>query len=92
MSLSYQDQIGLLKDIMVNHLEDSQGSASEYSQIGRLVKSLLANHQIDYQLAPVLEEIYLYCQKSFQTNDLERHIGDHQGHLSQWIGHIDQYS
>lgn len=77
---------------MVNHLEDSRGSISECGQIGRLVKSLLDNPQIDHQLTPVLEEIYLYCQKGFQTNDLESHIGDHQEHLSQWIGNINQYS
>ncbi|GIN21693.1 MAG TPA: hypothetical protein DEO65_08010 [Bacillus bacterium] len=92
MSLSYQNQIDLLKDIMVNHLEDSQGSVSECRQIERLVKSLLTNQNIHHKLAPVLEEIYLYCQTGSQTADLESHIDSHQRHLSQWIGHIDQYT
>lgn len=92
LSLSYENQIELLKDIMVNHLEDSQGSVSECSQIGRLVKSLLANQQVDQQLTPVLQEIYTYCQTGSQSSDLESHIDEHQAHLSQWIGNINQFS
>lgn len=92
MSLSYKNQIQLLKDIMMNHLEDSQGSVSECSQIGRIVKSLLSNQQIDPKLTPVLEEIYSYCQTGTQIRDLDSHIDSHQEQLSQWIGNINQFS
>ncbi|MFD1706795.1 YtzH-like family protein [Siminovitchia sediminis] len=92
MPLSYHDQIGLLKDIMVNHLEDLQGSVSECTQIGRLVKSLLANQEVHPELTPVLEEIYFYCQTGSRTKDLTGHIDSHQEHLSHWIGNIDQYT
>ncbi|RST76446.1 hypothetical protein D4T97_006700 [Siminovitchia acidinfaciens] len=92
MSLSYENQIELLKDIMMNHLEDSQGSVSECSQIGRLVKSLLANQQVDHQLTPVLQEIYAYCQTGSRTPSLDSHINEHQEHLSQWIEDMDQFS
>lgn len=92
MSLSYQDQVNLLQDILVNHLVDCCGSVSECEQIGRLVKSLLANDSVSLELQPLLEEIYTYCQSGKNSPDLESHINAHQEELSQWVGQINSYS
>ena len=92
MSLSHQDQVNLLQDILVNHLEDCCGSVSECEQIGRLVKSLLANDSVSPELQPLLEEIYTYCQSGKNSSDLESHINAHQEELSQWVGQINSYS
>ncbi|MBS4216763.1 YtzH-like family protein [Bacillus sp. FJAT-49711] len=92
MSLKVQDQVGLLQDILVNHLEDCCGSVSECEQLGRLVKSLLASNSISSDMQPLLEEIYTYCQSGKNSSDLESHINAHQEELSQWVGQINSYS
>lgn len=92
MSLSHQDQVRLLQDILVNHLEDCCGSVSECEQLGRLVKSLLVNNSVSSDMQPLLEEIYTYCQSGKNSPNLESHINAHQEELSQWVGQINSYS
>ncbi|MCJ8009552.1 YtzH-like family protein [Lederbergia wuyishanensis] len=92
MSLSHQDQVQLLQDILVNHLEDCCGSVSECEQLGRLVKSLIANNSVSQEMQPLLEEIYTYCQSGKNSPDLENHINAHQEELSQWVDQINSYS
>ena len=92
MSLNYQHQFNLLQDILTNHLEDCCGSVAECEQVGRLVKSLIVNQEVEPKLIPVLEEIYTYCQTGKNTAQLDTHINTHQEQLSQWVGHINSYS
>ncbi|MBS4175974.1 YtzH-like family protein [Lederbergia citrea] len=92
MPLSHHDQVHLLQDILVNHLEDCCGSVSECEQLGRLVKSLLVNQSVAPEMQPLLENIYAYCQTGKNTADLDNHINAHQEELSQWVGQINNYS
>jgi len=92
MSLTYNHQIGILKDILTNHQIDCCGTVAECEQLERLIKSLMVNSNIDDHAKDVLEEIYTYSQQGKYTQHLENHINEHQQQLSQWIDGIDQYS
>ena len=92
MPLNHQDQVGLLKDILTNHLSDCCGSVSECEQLERLVKSLLVNSEVNTNVLPILQEIYDYSQHGINTNDLNQHIETNQNQLSEWVSNIDQFS
>lgn len=92
MPLNQYDQVGLLKDILNNHQMDCCGSVAELEQLERLIKSLLANTNIDHNVKNVLEEIYYYSQHGINSNNLDQHIESHQDNLSQWVSEIDQFS
>lgn len=92
MPLSQQYQFSLLKDILTNHQTDCCGSVAECEQVERLVKSLMINMDIDQSALTILEEIYRYSQTGAGTADLDSHISEHQGQLSEWVDEIDQYS
>jgi len=92
MPLSQQHQVTILKDILLNHQSDCCGSVSECEQVERLVKSLLANGQVNEQIIPILNEIYTYSQSGKNTDNLDGHIMTHQSQLSNWVDSIDQYT
>ena len=92
MSLNYQHQYQLLQDILTNHSEDCCGSVAECEQLGRLVKSLMVNQNVQPEMIPILEDIYTYCQAGKNSSQLDTHINAHQENLSQWVGQIDLYS
>lgn len=92
MPLSQQHQVTILKDILTNHQSDCCGSVSECEQVERLVKSLLANGQVNQQIIPILNEIYTYSQNGKSTDNLDNHINTHQDQLSSWVDSIDQYT
>ena len=78
MPLSQQHKVTILKDILTNHQSDCCGSVSECEQVERLVKSLLANGQVNEQIIPTLNEIYTYSQNGINTDNLDNHINTHQ--------------
>lgn len=92
MPLSHDDQVTLLTDILSNHQTDCCGSVSECEQLERLVKSLMANTQIDQNVKNILQDVYQYSQSGAQTADLDQHILSNQENLSQWINDIGQFS
>jgi len=92
MSLTYNHQIGILKDILTNHQTDCCGTVSECEQLERLIKSLMVNSNIDDNVKNVLEEVYSYSQQGKYTQHLDSHINEHQQQLTQWIDGIDHYS
>jgi len=92
MPLSQQHQVTILKDILMNHQSDCCGSVSECEQVERLVKSLLANGQVNEQIIPILNDIYTYSQNGINTDNLDNHINTHQAQLSSWVDSIDQYT
>ena len=91
MPISYQDQLNLLKDILQNHQEDCCGSVSECEQIERLVKSLMANENIDQNVKAILNEVYSYGQQGTYVEDLSSHIESHQNHLENWVSSIGDF-
>ena len=92
MPLSQQHQVTILKDILMNHQSDCCGSVSECEQVERLVKSLLANGQVNEQIIPILNDIYTYSQNGINTDNLDNHINTHQAQLSSWVDSINQYT
>ncbi|CAM3914818.1 YtzH-like family protein [Lederbergia lenta] len=92
MSLTHNNQVQLLEDILNNHLEDCCGTVSECQQLERLVQSLMENQAVPEQMKPLLEKVYSYCQEGSQAANLDNHIHSHQEDLSQWVGEIDTYS
>ena len=58
MPLQYQDQVNLIKDILTNQQSDCCGSVSEYEQLERVIKSLMANNHVNQQDVQVLSQIY----------------------------------
>ena len=92
MTLSHQDQINLLKDILNNHLEDCCGSISELEQVERLIVSLLAKDHVPQDMEPLLHDIYSYSQTGKNSANPDEHINAHQEQLSQWVQVIHTFS
>lgn len=92
MPLQYQDQVNLIKDILSNHQTDCCGSVSECQQLERLVKSIMANNQMNHQDTQILNQIYSYSQNGINSANLDQHIESHQQQLSQWVENMDQFS
>ena len=59
MPLQYQDQVNLIKDILTNQQSDCCGSVSEYEQLERLIKSLMANNNVNQQDVQVFPKFIL---------------------------------
>jgi len=92
MPIDHINQINLLKDILQNHQEDCCGSVAECEQLERLVKSLMANTNLDQNVKPILEEIYKYSQTGKYTQDLDSHIESNQNEISNWVNEIGKFS
>ncbi|AST92901.1 YtzH-like family protein [Sutcliffiella cohnii] len=92
MSLNYQDQLHVLKDILADHQFDCCGSVAEYEQLERLIKSLMVNADIDQNVKNILSDIYSYSQTGRNIKNVNDHVLAHQDQLTNWIDSIDQYS
>ncbi|MET3697219.1 YtzH-like protein [Bacillus oleivorans] len=90
MPLNRLDQINLLKDILSNHTADCCGSVTECEQVERLVKSLMAQHNLDGNVIALLEEIYNYSQEGIQSSNLDSHITTYQPKLTQWVEEMNE--
>lgn len=88
MPLTHEHQVNVLKDILYNQSTDCCGTVAECEQMERLIKSLMANTNIDHSIKNILEEIYYYSQAGKNTNSLDDHITGHQDQLSQWVDHL----
>ena len=92
MPLTYQDQMHLLKDILADHQIDCCASVAEYEQLERVIKSLIANTEVDQNVKQVLMDIYSYSQTGRGSDDVTNYVTSHQNNLTHWIDSIDQYS
>ena len=92
MPLGHEDQMNLLKDILMNHSDDCCGSVSECEQLERLVKSLMVNANIGDGLKPILQEVYTYSQNGKNSSNLDEHITSQQQNLSQWVQNMNTFS
>ncbi|KAA6448554.1 YtzH-like family protein [Bacillus swezeyi] len=92
MGLSQENQIHLLKDILSDHQADCSGTVAECEQVERIIKSLMANTNLDGNLKGVLEDIYLYSQRGRSSASISDHILEHQDRLTQWVEDIDSFS
>lgn len=92
MGLHYEHQVHLLKDILTDHQLDCCGTVAEYEQLERVIKSLMANTELDSNFKNVLEEVYRYSQSGISSKSIDSHIQEHQNSLSQWVEQMDSYS
>jgi len=93
MTLSVNDQLKLLHDLLDEHMSNYSGSISEYQQIKRLVKSLTANNKItDSQLLTILPEIYNYGLQGETVQNLPEHITSNVNNLEYWKSAIQDIS
>ncbi|SHF80477.1 YtzH-like family protein [Ornithinibacillus halophilus] len=89
MSLTVENQLSLLMDILDEQQQDCCAEVSEYQQIKRLVKSMLANNSItDEQLLQLLPEIYNYGRQGENVQNMEEHITTNKENINQWINAI----
>ncbi|WAA10082.1 YtzH-like family protein [Fervidibacillus albus] len=91
MPLHYTDQLQLLKDLLEDHKFDGFGTISEYEQIERLVKSLMANEQVDEQTKFILQEIYRYGQNGKYLRNAAEHVENYQNELTEWVDQIGHF-
>lgn len=91
MTLTINNQLRLLHDILSEQTEDCCGEISEYQQIKRLVQAMMANNSIsDEQLLQLLPEIYNYGrQGEIAQNDAE-HITTNKDNIETWVSAIQQ--
>lgn len=91
MTLTVNNQLTLLLDLLDEQQLDSSGNVSEYQQIKRLVKSMLANNSItDEQLLQLLPEIYNYGRQGENAQDVPEHITANKQNIDNWINAIQQ--
>lgn len=92
MPIQYQDQVGLLKDILSEHQSECCGTVAECEQLERVIKSLMIHSNTTENVKGLLEDIYYYSQAGVNSPALDQHIEAHRDQLSQWLQDIDTYS
>ena len=94
MTLTVQNQLTLLHDLLDEQMSHKNGSVAEYQQIKRLVQSLTANKQVSNgQLLQLLPEIYNYGLQGEIAQSLPEHITTNKANIETWknvIQHINQ--
>lgn len=91
MSLTVNHQLELLLDLLDEQQSECCAQVSEYQQIKRLVKSMLANNTItDEQLLNLLPEIYNYGRQGESVQNHEEHILTNKDNINNWISAIEQ--
>jgi hypothetical protein len=93
MSLTVNHQLELLMDLLDEQQSECCAQVSEYQQIKRLVKSMMANNTItDEQLLQLLPEIYNYGRQGESVQNQEEHITTNIDNITNWISAIEQTS
>ena len=91
MTLNVTNQLTLLYDLLDEQKLESSGNVSEYQQIKRLVKSMMANNSItDEQLLELLPEIYNYGKQGENAQNVPEHITANGQNIDTWIRAIQQ--
>ncbi|MFD1019092.1 YtzH-like family protein [Thalassobacillus hwangdonensis] len=92
MSLTVNDQLNMLYDLLTEQCEDGCGTVSECQQIARIVHSLQSK-QMDSRhetLTGHLPNIYDYGNNVQSTQQLDDHIRSNQPNLHEWISVLEQ--
>ncbi len=91
MTLSVNDQLRLLHDLLDEQMIDSAASIAEYQQIKRLIQKMIAKNKItDEQLLQVLPEIYNYGRQGEIAQSLSEHITSNMENIENWKNAIQQ--
>lgn len=93
MTLSVNNQLMLLHDILDEHHVDRSGSVAEYQQIKRLVQAIITKDSIaDEQLLQLLPEMYDYGKRGESAQNQPEHITSYQNNIESWLSAIQQTS
>ncbi|MDF2557116.1 MAG: hypothetical protein K0R71_944 [Bacillales bacterium] len=88
MTISKENHITLLKDILSTHCQDCSGSSSQYAQASRIVDNLLVEFGQEEDIKKVLSEIQNYCKQGTQLSYHTDHINENQTAISKWVEHL----
>lgn len=85
MTLTIQNQLTLLHDLLDEQITDKSGSIAEYQQIKRLVQTMISKNYItDGQLLNLLPEIYNYGLRGEIAQCLTEHIVSNEENIEIW--------
>lgn len=85
MSLSLNNQLTLLHDLLDEQMIYQTGNINEYKQIKRIVKSIVASNQItNEQLLALLPEIYYYGIQGEHAQNMNELIVDYGDSIDHW--------
>lgn len=91
MTLSVNDQLRLLHDLLDEQMIDSSGTIAEYQQIKRLIQEMMAKNKItDEQLLQLLPEIYNYGRQGEIAQSSPEHITSNIENIENWKNAIQQ--
>lgn len=91
MTLSVNDQLTLLYDLLDEQMIEHAGSVAEYQQIKRLIQELTAKDKItNEQLIQLLPEIYNYGRQGEIAQNLSEHITTNKENIKHWTNTIQQ--
>ncbi|UOQ86334.1 YtzH-like family protein [Gracilibacillus salinarum] len=86
MSLTINNQLDLLHDILSLHAEECCGSTSECEQISRIINSLQQNPSLPKNdLSQILDGINQYGSQGANSANLDDHITSYQSDIKQWL-------
>lgn len=85
MTLTIQNQLKFLHDILDEQISDQSGHVADYQQIKKLVQAIMSNNKIDNeQLFHMLPEIYHYGIQGEIVQCLREHILSNKDSIQQW--------
>lgn len=91
MTLTTNHLLTLLQDILHEQSSELQADVSEYQQIKRLVKTMMANNSISNEtLLQLLPEIYNYGRLGENAQNMEELIHLNKDNIEQWLHAIDE--
>jgi len=91
MTLSVNDQLRLLHDLLDEQMIDSSGSIAEYQQIKRLIQEMVAKNKVtDDELLQLLPEIYNYGRQGEIAQSSTEHITSNKENIESWKSAIQQ--
>lgn len=86
MSLSLNNKLQLLHDLLSLHAEECHGSTSECEQITRIIQSIQHDPQIkETGLIQHLDMMKQYSVHGAAAANLEQHISQYQPEMEEWL-------
>ncbi|TXL60569.1 hypothetical protein FHP05_14200 [Cerasibacillus terrae] len=91
MQINTNHQLELLHDILDEHLSEADCNITEYSQIKRLVQSMISKNKVTNEnLLQQLPEMYHYGWQGERVQNTEEHTITNQQNIEVWLETINQ--
>ena len=92
MTISKENHLSLLKDILSTHCQDCCATSSQYKQASRITDNLLVEFGHDEDIKKVLSEIQKYCNEGSQLSIHNDYINENKNDLTNWVQHLNTIS